>query len=55
MTLGIAQLIYLALIFLSIGITLSNWGEPIDRNHGWIDIIATLIILGLLTWGGFFS
>lgn len=55
MEFGIPQLIYLALTFIGIGITLTSWGEPVNRNSGWIDIIAIMIVYTLLIWGGFFN
>ena len=55
MDFGIPQLIYLALTFIGLGITFNSWGEPIDRNHGWLDIIAIMIVYALLIWGGFFG
>jgi hypothetical protein len=49
------QLIYLALTFIGLGILLTQFGERKTGTHGWGEIFATIVVLGLLYWGGFFD
>jgi len=50
------QGIYLALIFLTIGINLARDGQPRNVNYSFsAAVIAASISFSLLYWGGFFS
>jgi hypothetical protein len=56
MTLHAPQLIYLALMLISLGIAMSRHGEPKSGNHNLlVDIIATALGFALVYWGGFFG
>jgi len=55
MQLGVPQLIYLGLLFLKWGITITRYGEPKRDRYDMIDLLAPLVGLGLLYWGGFFG
>lgn len=48
------QLIYLALCLFSFGVTVAKHGEPTKYNAGG-QLVALLIILPILYWGGFFN
>jgi hypothetical protein len=55
MTLGIPQLIFLALIVLNLGIVMAKNGQPRSGKHSFVaNLIADGLLLGLLYWGGFF-
>jgi hypothetical protein len=55
-TLGIPQLIMLALVLLNTGICLSKFGEPKKDRYDINDLVTgPAITLGLLWWGGFFG
>ncbi|QWY14277.1 hypothetical protein [Xanthomonas phage M29] len=50
------QLIYLALMFVGIGIAVSKHGQPETGKHNaWVTLIASALVINLLLWGGFFS
>ncbi|QJB21885.1 hypothetical protein KNU94_gp47 [Xanthomonas phage FoX2] len=50
------QLIYLALMFVGFGITVSKHGQPETGKHNaWFALIANALVVTLLWWGGFFS
>uniref|UniRef100_UPI003F8101A9 hypothetical protein n=1 Tax=Xanthomonas sp. 0924 TaxID=2835534 RepID=UPI003F8101A9 len=52
---GAAQLIYLALTMLGLGMGIAQHGEPKTGRHNAVStIVATVLILALLWWGGFF-
>ena len=54
--LGLPQIIYLTLVFLSLGIALEQHGTPKEGNNNfWVNFIATAITISLLAWGGFFK
>lgn len=53
MYLGTPQLIYLAIVILSTGLVLGQWGK--SMKIGWTNITSASIGLGLLYWGGFFT
>lgn len=51
-----AQIIYLFIVVLGLGIALAKDGQPkTDKYSFWGTVVATLISLGLLYWGGFFN
>ncbi len=53
---GEPQIIFLAIQFAGMGVSLANYGKPRTGNVGFIDlIVAPAIVLGLLIWGGFFG
>lgn len=50
------QLIYLALLFIGLGITFARHGKPKEGNHNaWHHLIAVILGLLILWWGGFFN
>lgn len=51
------QIIFIIIQFLSLGISMEKHGKPKKAgvNNFWIDLIATVILTGILWWGGFFS
>lgn len=49
------QWTYLALIFLSLSIAAVNHGKPRDEQNFPTSFISALIVLFLLTMGGFFG
>ena len=54
--LGLPQIIYLTLMFLSLGIALEQHGTPKEGvNNFWVSLIVTAISVSLLAWGGFFK
>jgi hypothetical protein len=55
MHIGWPQGIYLALVFLSLGIGIANHGRPRPPYNGGLHVVGVLIVLPLLYWGGFFS
>ena len=56
MTLHAPQLIYLALVVLSLGISMAKHGTPKEGNHSiFVDVIAVSLGCLLLYWGGFFG
>lgn len=56
MHIGIPQAIYLALMFISIGMSIVKFGEPKSDTYGWFEVlIGPSIGFGLLYWGGFFG
>lgn len=53
---GIWQIIYVALLMLSLGISLAKHGEPRDDKYSFgASFIATAIQIAILYAGGFFS
>ncbi|QXF03598.1 MULTISPECIES: hypothetical protein [Xanthomonas] len=53
---GAAQLIYLSLVMLELGLEIAKHGEPkTGRHNAGSTIVATILILALLWWGGFFG
>ena len=54
LVIGWPQGIYLAILLLSLGIIAGKHGETYRANF-WVSGATTLLILGLLTWGGFFG
>lgn len=57
MNIGWPQAIYFALILVGIGLELARHGQvrKPSRHNAWTTIVASLLILALLWWGGFFS
>lgn len=52
----IPQLIYLALLFIGLGMTITEHGNDKKGKHNaWDSIIAQLIIVVVLYYGGFFN
>ena len=50
------QLIYIALLMIGIGIDTAKHGEPKTGNHNCTSsIIAAILTIALLYWGGFFG
>jgi len=54
---GWPQAIYLALTLLGLGVEISRHGEPKKpgRYNAVSTLIATVVVLSLLYWGGFFD
>jgi len=48
------QLIYIALVALSLGMNFAQHGQPRKPTDGWAALLSVLIIVPLLWWGGFF-
>lgn len=49
------QLIYLAFLFIGLGMELVNDGKPKTGKHSFgTAMFGAIIIFGLLYWGGFF-
>jgi len=56
MHLGMPQIIYLALIFFSLGISIVKHGESKKGNENFFTTLISIILLnGLLYWGGFYK
>ena len=56
MTLGIPQIIIVALMVLNIGVSLARYGQAKRDTYDLADVLfAPAIMLGILYWGGFFS
>lgn len=55
MSIGWPEGIYLALVFMSLGIVATRNGEPRDPYSFGRQLFSTALALGLLWWGGFFS
>jgi len=51
----IAKLILLALMTLSLGMSIADHGKERKPQNGWISFISYCLVLGLLYWGGFFD
>ena len=49
------QLIYLALTFFGLGISLAIHGKPRSNENFVVTLISTIIGVGLVYWGGFFD
>ena len=53
---GAPQVIYLVLLGFGIGVALAEHGKPKTGKHNaWTTIIASMLALMLLRWGGFFG
>ena len=55
MNIGVPQGIWLGFIILGFGIVLSKHGEPRGPYSVWDYLVNSIISLGLLYWGGFFT
>lgn len=59
MNIGWPQVILLALMFLGLGQGLAEHGKPkaptTGEHSAWGDVFAAVLVLGLLSWGGFFG
>jgi len=56
MNLQAPQIIYICLVFLSLGISIAEHGQPKKGLESFgKSLIANAIMIGLLYWGGFFS
>lgn len=54
-TLGIPQLVYLAVVTFNLFYAAVHHGEQKDGKYSvWITMIATAIDIALMKWGGFF-
>lgn len=49
------QIIYLVLVFIGLMIAAREHGKPRVPSSFWITLIAALIVMSLLIWGGFFK
>ena len=49
------QLIYLGLIILGLGMHMALHGEKQKRYNAWTQLVASIISVGILYWGGFFD
>lgn len=50
------QIIYICLLAMGIGISMSRHGDPKTGTHSvWSTIFATTIVVAILYWGGFFG
>ena len=50
------SIVILAMLFLSLGISLSEHGKPkTGNNNFWVSLIANSITIAILYWGGFFN
>jgi hypothetical protein len=49
------QIIYLCLALLGLGISMAKHGQSKSNYHFGVDLISSLLVLGLLYWGGFFN
>lgn len=55
-TVGWPQMIYLALSLLGTAYVIANHGKPKTGKHNGVSqVIALLIVFGILYWGGFFN
>lgn len=54
MNIGWPQGITLGLLILSLGVALAEHGRPRGPSNAWMTLIATIIHIALLWWGGFF-
>jgi len=56
MMIKLPQVFILALYLISLGISIERHGKPKKGNESaWTSLIATIIMLALLYWGGFFT
>jgi hypothetical protein len=56
MYLGLPQIIYIGLTLIGLGITMVKHGQPKSgKENFWTTFVATVIVFGLLYWGGFFN
>lgn len=56
MYLGLPQIVYLALVVLSLGITAANHGRPREEKYNFfVTFIAAVVDISIVYWGGFFK
>lgn len=55
MNIGWPEGIYLVILLIGFGWKVAKHGEPQDDHNWWASSIASVIVLSLLWWGGFFS
>ena len=49
------QIIYIVLQVLGLGLSMAKHGQPQKPYDFWISLTASVIMLSLLIWGGFFN
>lgn len=49
------QIIVIAFVFISLGITLAKHGQEQGKHNFFISLVGAAIWLSLLWWGGFFG
>lgn len=49
------QIIYLSLVFVGLLIAANQHGKERSPHNFWVTLVATLITVSLLFWGGFFD
>lgn len=53
---GVPQIIMVCLYTINIGISMAKHGEPQDGIYNaWTSIFSSIVVMGLLWWGGFFG
>ena len=56
LTLGIPQIIYLALLFIGVGAEAAKHGQPKKGNHNfWVALFGAGLVMVLHYWGGFYG
>jgi hypothetical protein len=56
MTIGLPQIIYCALLFMALGLSLAQHGQTKPKTENfWTTLLAVIIQLALMWWGGFFG
>ena len=55
MTFGWPQVIYIALTFMGLGVSIIKHGQPRLPHSMWTHLLAIAIAYPLLWWGGFFG
>jgi hypothetical protein len=51
----IAKIILIALMTISLGMSISDHGKKRKRQNGWSSLVSYGLIMGLLYWSGFFD
>lgn len=54
-TLGVPQIIYLAIVVFNIVYAILHNGEEQPKRNAWVSLIGSALGIALLYWGGFFS
>ena len=54
-TLGVPQIIYLAIVVFNIVYAILHNGEEQPKRSAWVSLIGSALGIALLYWGGFFS
>ncbi|OEZ02308.1 MULTISPECIES: hypothetical protein [Stenotrophomonas] len=59
MTIGWPQIIVLGLMFVSLGLEIGRHGtakaREVDNHSAWGEVVGSVVMIGLLYWGGFFG